>query len=118
MEKDLCKHMTDNILKATEDKGLIGADVLIDKLMESYAKNDSTIPKNIVTELDVEKEIEEANSRYQSETLNEGFPKLQASLSQKGLVRDEDVLTSSVMEDPAYDKAMEEVKEIDIVKTI
>ena len=118
MEKDLCKHMTDNILKATEDKGLIGADVLIDKLMESYAKNDSTIPKNIVTELDVEKELQEANSRLQSGTLGENYAELQARFSEKGLVRDEDVLTSDVMEDPAYDKAMEEVKQTNIVKTI
>ena len=118
MEKDLCKHMTDDILKATETKGSIGADKIIDSLMQAYAKNDSTIPKNIVTELDVEKEVEEANSRYQSETLKDGFPTIQANLYKKGLVRDEDVLTSNVMENPAYDKAMEEVKEIDIVKTI
>ena len=66
--------------------------------------------------LDVCRQYNLANSRYESNTLEKGFPQIQASLYEKGLVRDEDVITSDIANDPSYDKAMEEVKEVENVK--
>ena len=114
--KDLCKSYTDDVVKGAGSEKFISVGEIMDKLMESYVKNDPTVAKNLVKELDVEKETAEANSRYESNTLEKGFPQIQASLYEKGLVRDEDVITSDIANDPSYDKAMEEVKEVENVK--
>ena len=116
--KDLCKSFTDDVVKGAESEKTISAAEIMDKLMESYVNNDPTVSKNLVKELDVEKEVAEANSRYESATLEQGFPQIQASLYSKGLVRNEDVITSDVATNPEYDKALEEVKEIENVKKI